>query len=41
MACAAEECFGQTKEADWLAKHASEFGFIIRYPEGKQEIHKL
>ncbi|MFD6210900.1 D-alanyl-D-alanine carboxypeptidase family protein [Peribacillus sp. NPDC060253] len=36
--CAAEECFGQTKEADWLAKHASEFGFIIRYPEGKQEI---
>ncbi|AZS17686.1 M15 family metallopeptidase [Paenibacillus lutimineralis] len=36
--CAAEDCFGDTKEADWLAKHASEYGFIIRYPEGKDSI---
>ncbi|HJV44092.1 MAG TPA: M15 family metallopeptidase [Bacillota bacterium] len=36
--CAAEDCFGGTKEADWLAKHASEYGFIIRYPKGKESI---
>lgn len=36
--CAAEDCFGDTKEADWLAKHAPEYGFIIRYPEGKDSI---
>lgn len=36
--CAAEECFGQTKEAEWLSNHASDYGFIIRYPEGKQDI---
>lgn len=36
--CAAEDCFGGTKEADWLAEHASEYGFIIRYPEGKDSI---
>jgi len=36
--CAAEDCFGGTKEADWLAQHASEYGFIIRYPEGKDSI---
>ncbi|MEX2416493.1 MAG: M15 family metallopeptidase [Paenibacillaceae bacterium] len=36
--CAAEDCFGDTKEAVWLAEHAAEYGFIIRYPEGKQDI---
>ncbi|RIX51314.1 D-alanyl-D-alanine carboxypeptidase family protein [Paenibacillus nanensis] len=36
--CAAEDCFGETKEADWLKKYAAEYGFIIRYPEGKQDI---
>lgn len=36
--CAAESCFAGTKEAKWLGKHASEYGFIIRYPEGKQSI---
>lgn len=36
--CAAEDCFGDTKEAEWLAKHAAEYGFIIRYPEGKDNI---
>ncbi|WP_342563400.1 D-alanyl-D-alanine carboxypeptidase family protein [Paenibacillus sp. FSL R7-0345] len=36
--CAAESCFGGTKEAGWLADHAAEYGFIIRYPEGKQSI---
>lgn len=36
--CAAEDCFGETKEAKWLADHVSEYGFIIRYPEGKDAI---
>jgi len=36
--CAAVDCFGDTKEAAWLAEHAAEYGFIIRYPEGKQDI---
>lgn len=36
--CAAESCFGDTDEAKWLDKHATEYGFIIRYPEGKEKI---
>lgn len=36
--CAAESCFGDTEEAKWLDQHATEYGFIIRYPEGKQSI---
>ncbi|MFB6364297.1 D-alanyl-D-alanine carboxypeptidase family protein [Paenibacillus elgii] len=36
--CAAQDCFGATKEAKWLAEHAADYGFIIRYPEGKESI---
>jgi D-alanyl-D-alanine carboxypeptidase len=36
--CAAADCFGGTKEAIWLEKHAGEYGFIIRYPQGKAAI---
>lgn len=36
--CAATSCFGGTKEALWLAEHAAEHGFIIRYPDGKEAI---
>ncbi|OCT12710.1 peptidase M15 [Paenibacillus pectinilyticus] len=36
--CAAEDCFGGTKEAVWLEKHAADYGFIIRYPQGKAAI---
>ncbi|WP_246021219.1 M15 family metallopeptidase [Paenibacillus lentus] len=36
--CAVEDCFGGTKEAEWLAQHSAEYGFIIRYPEGKESI---
>lgn len=36
--CAAEDCFAGTKEAKWLQKHAADFGFIIRYPKGKEAI---
>ncbi|WP_168123059.1 M15 family metallopeptidase [Paenibacillus sp. HB172176] len=36
--CAAADCFGDTKEAAWLKEHAGEYGFIIRYPDGKDKI---
>lgn len=36
--CAAESCFAGTKEANWLANHAYEYGFIVRYPKGKESI---
>lgn len=30
--------FGQTEEGIWIAKNAHRFGFIIRFPKGKEEI---
>ncbi|WP_458122366.1 M15 family metallopeptidase [Paenibacillus sp. Z6-24] len=36
--CAATGCFAGTKEAKWLAKNAPAYGFIIRYPKGKENI---
>nr|WP_238162549.1 M15 family metallopeptidase [Cohnella sp. AR92] len=33
-----ETTFGDTKEGKWLAKHAYEYGFIIRYPKDMQDI---
>lgn len=36
--CPAQDCFGNTAEAKWLQAHAAEYGFIIRYPEGKDAI---
>ncbi|TDM12153.1 M15 family metallopeptidase [Macrococcus lamae] len=30
--------FGDTPEGAWLKNHAHEYGFIIRYPEGKEHI---
>lgn len=30
--------FGKTKEGKWLKEHAHEFGFIIRFPEGKEHL---
>lgn len=33
-----DESFGTTPEGKWLAAHAHEFGFIIRYPKGKESI---
>jgi len=36
--CAAEDCFAGTDEASWLAEHAYEYGFIVRYPESKEQV---
>ena len=30
--------FNGSKEAAWMAEHAHEFGFILRFPEGKEDI---
>ncbi|QHE51312.1 D-alanyl-D-alanine carboxypeptidase family protein [Pontibacillus sp. HMF3514] len=30
--------FGKTPEGDWLAENAYKYGFVIRYPEGKESI---
>ncbi|MBS4196762.1 M15 family metallopeptidase [Bacillus sp. FJAT-49870] len=36
--CAATDCFEGSPEAKWLAEHAHEYGFIVRYPKGKEDI---
>lgn len=36
--CNVSQCFADTAEGKWLAAHAYLYGFIIRYPEGKQAI---
>ncbi len=33
-----EESFGETREGKWLAANAHKYGFIIRYPKGKEHI---
>lgn len=32
-----DDSFGATKESAWLEKHAQEYGFIIRFPKGKDK----
>lgn len=36
--CDLQVCFGDTKGGKWLAQNAYKYGFIIRYPEGKQDL---
>lgn len=36
--CNVRPCFATTAESKWLAGNAHQYGFIIRYPEGKQKI---
>ncbi|MBM7540084.1 M15 family metallopeptidase [Amphibacillus cookii] len=33
-----DQAFDQTDEGSWLVEHAHQFGFVIRYPEGKTDI---
>ncbi|MBB6672118.1 M15 family metallopeptidase [Cohnella nanjingensis] len=32
------EDFGDTEEGQWVREHAPEYGFIVRYPKGKEDI---
>lgn len=38
--CYLDTCFGKTPAGQWLAAHAYEYGFILRYPEDKTTITK-
>lgn len=38
LRCLAMPCFAVMPDAKWLADHAHEFGFIIRYEKGKEAI---
>jgi D-alanyl-D-alanine carboxypeptidase len=33
--------FAETSEAQWMAAHCAEYGFVIRYPAGKEDITKI
>lgn len=33
-----DEGFGETETGKWLAEHGCEYGFILRYPKGKEHI---
>ena len=35
------EAFADTKEGQWLAEHSCEYGFILRYPKGKEYITSI
>lgn len=36
--CYLEECFADTPDGRWLAGNAHKYGFILRYPKGKEAI---
>ena len=36
--CYLKECFKETEEGFWLKDNAWKYGFILRYPEGKEDI---
>lgn len=36
--CLLQTCYDQTPAGIWLAAHSYEYGFILRYPEGKEAI---
>ncbi|WP_136608048.1 M15 family metallopeptidase [Paenibacillus dokdonensis] len=33
-----EENFGDSAEGQWLAAHAADYGFVIRYPKGEEDV---
>jgi zinc D-Ala-D-Ala carboxypeptidase len=35
MECRLDHCFGDTAAGRWIAEHAGEFGFVVRYPPGE------
>ena len=36
-----DEGFGDTKAGKWLAENSADYGFILRYPAGKEEITSI
>ncbi len=39
--CSLYESFENTEEFSWLSENAADYGFILRYPEDKQDITKI
>lgn len=39
--CSLEQNFEDTEEFKWLCENAADYGFILRYPEDKQDITKI
>ena len=39
--CSLEQDFEETAEYRWLCENAADYGFILRYPENKQDITKI
>lgn len=39
--CSLEQDFEETEEFRWLCENADDYGFILRYPEDKQDITKI
>jgi D-alanyl-D-alanine carboxypeptidase len=37
-ACDIAACFGDTAEGRWVAAHAPDYGFIVRYPAGRESL---
>ncbi|WP_405219408.1 D-alanyl-D-alanine carboxypeptidase family protein [Agrococcus sp. Ld7] len=36
--CRLDHCFGATDAGIWIAEHAWEFGFVVRYPQGADAV---
>ncbi|SHE87669.1 D-alanyl-D-alanine carboxypeptidase [Seinonella peptonophila] len=36
--CAASSCFAYKKEAKWIAENSWKYGYIVRYPKGKEAV---
>jgi D-alanyl-D-alanine carboxypeptidase len=36
--CDIESCFATTAEGRWVAAHGPEFGYVVRYPDGAQDV---
>lgn len=39
--CELKQGFAETEGGRWLAEHSSEYGFVLRYPEGKEYITSI
>lgn len=39
--CSLEQSFENTEEFRWLCENAADYGFILRYPEDKQDVTKI
>ena len=39
--CSLEQNFEETREFEWLCENAADYGFILRYPEDKQDVTKI